>query len=168
MNLVSHPTACSPRSIWVRGIDGDRFSLGHDVQLPNNEKDGGLWVMKGSSKLFPELIKAFGLEDVSRIQIGTSPGGQSGPESLTAEIMTSSDLRRNASAETTSSTPTNTSTGSKPTGRPSSTQTSDRATSSSGTPVPVTGEPLPNRADPGWPSTPVTSPPTGSRPLSWR
>lgn len=33
--------------------------------MPNNEKDGGLWVMKGSSKLFPELIKAFGLEDVS-------------------------------------------------------------------------------------------------------
>ena len=41
--------------------------------MPNNEKDGGLWVMKGSSKLFPELIKAFGLEDVSRVQIVTSP-----------------------------------------------------------------------------------------------
>ena len=37
------------------------------TQLPNTEKDGGLWVMKGSSRLFPELIKAFGLEDVSNV-----------------------------------------------------------------------------------------------------
>lgn len=30
--------------------------------LPNTEKDGGLWVMRGSAPLFPDLIKAFDLQ----------------------------------------------------------------------------------------------------------
>ncbi|KAJ9107115.1 hypothetical protein QFC20_003840 [Naganishia adeliensis] len=34
--------------------------------LPNGEKDGGLWVMRGSAALFPELVKAFDLQCTGR------------------------------------------------------------------------------------------------------
>lgn len=38
------------------------------MQLPNGEKDGGLWVMRGSAALFPELVEAFDLRSVRPFQ----------------------------------------------------------------------------------------------------